>query len=109
MQGIYARLDQIPPKLSDFFSGLITRGANSEYLRPLLQWVAFSRRPLTPTELYCILMHAATKPSPSPSALEQRNLAIFIMDASKGLVETTFGMYSRVQFVHESLRTYFLG
>jgi hypothetical protein len=31
------------------------------------------------------------------------------MDASKGLVETTFGMYPRVQFVHESLRTHFLG
>jgi hypothetical protein len=109
MQGIYARLDRIPPKLSDLFNGLIIRGTNSEYLRPLLQWVAFSRRPLTPTELYCILMHAATQPSPSPSALEQRNLAKFILDASKGLVETTFGMYPKVQFVHESLRTYFIG
>jgi hypothetical protein len=106
---IYQRLDQIPTELSDLFNELIARGTKSEHLRPLIQWVAFSIRPLTPTELYCSLMNEASAIDLETPVFEQSNLAKFVLSTSKGLVETTQGPWPRVQFIHESLRTYFLG
>ena len=106
---IYQRLKQIPTGLSDLFNELIGRGTNSDHFRPLLQWVAFSERPLKLTDLYCILMHGIAKTVLRPPTLSKKNLAKFILSASKGLVETTAGRSPRVQFIHESLRTYFLG
>jgi len=106
---IYQRLDQIPTGLSDLFNELIERGTTSDHLRPLIQWVTFGIRPLTPTELYCILMKEASRIDLKSPVFEHSNLAKFILSASKGLVETTTGPWPRVQFIHESLRTYFLG
>lgn len=109
---IYQRLDQIPTGLSDLFNELIQRGTSSDHFRPLLQWVAFSIRPLEPTELYCILVPSAPTTELKAPAFDEKDLAKFILSASKGLVETTtdfFPLRSRVQFIHESLRTYFLG
>jgi hypothetical protein len=105
---IYQRLDQIPTGLSDLFNELIERGTNSAHFRPLLQWVAFSKLPLDPTGLYSILMHGTVKPELEPPTLDEQNLDKFILSASKGLVETTGSLHT-VQFIHESLRTYFLG
>jgi hypothetical protein len=104
---IYQRLDQIPTELSELFNELIGRGTHSEYFRPLLQWVAYSTRPLTPSELYCTLVYGALKTNRESLTLEEKNLAKFIICASKGLVEITTGR-PRAQFIHESLRTYFL-
>ncbi|GAB7324746.1 hypothetical protein MBLNU13_g08603t1 [Cladosporium sp. NU13] len=110
---IYHRLDQIPTGLSDLFKELIARGTKSNHLRPLLQWVAFSDRPLAPRELCCILNSGAPAAGLVPPAFNENDLAKFILSASKGLVETTKRTQalplSRVQFVHESLRTYFFG
>lgn len=91
---IYQRLDQIPTRLSDLFNELIERGTKSDHFRPLLQWVAFSDRPLRPTELYCILMHTA-KTYLKPPTLSEKGLAKFILSASKGLVETIAGPWPR--------------
>lgn len=106
---IYQRLDQIPTGLSNLFSELIERGTNSHHFRPLLQWVAFTKRSLSSKELYCILMHGTVTTDLEPLTFDANNVVKFILSASKGLVETTNGPFSRVQFIHESLRTYFLG
>jgi len=110
---IYQRLDQIPMGLSDLFNELIERGTKSNHFRPLLQWVAFSNGPLTPVELFCILNSDALAAGLVPPTFNETDLAKYILSASKGLVETTKRTQalplSRVQFVHESLRTYFLG
>jgi hypothetical protein len=55
-------------------------------------------------------MHGIVKTDLKPPSLDQKTLAKFILSASKGLVETTTaGWNTRVQFIHESLRSYFLG
>jgi hypothetical protein len=107
MRGIYERLSQIPEELSDLFNELIGRGTCSKYFRPLLRWVAFSRRPLMPEELYCILMHTSSNTGFNNLAFKRKSLTRFILHASKGLVEAPH--LDSVQFIHESLRTYFLG
>lgn len=110
---IYQRLDQIPTGLSDLFDELIQRGTKSIHFRPLLQWVAFSHRPLASEELFCILNSDAAAAGLVPPAFNENDLEKFILSASKGLVEITREtvtlLWPRVQFVHESLRTYFLG
>lgn len=106
---IYQRLDRIPTELSDLFNELIGRGTNSNHFRPLLQWVAFNTRDLQPKDLYCILMNDIVKTDLKPPTLDEKDLAKFILSASKGLAEITAGPWPRVQFIHESLRTYFLG
>jgi hypothetical protein len=106
---IYHHFDQIPTELSELFNELIERGTKRVHFRPLLQWVAFSIRPLYNEELYCILMHGAGMTDLKPPNFDEKDFSKFILSASKGLVETTAGLWPRVQFIHESLRTYFSG
>ncbi|KAM0704220.1 hypothetical protein Q7P35_008453 [Cladosporium inversicolor] len=109
---IYQGLDQIPTGLSDLFNELIQRGTSSDHFLPLLQWVAFTIRPLKSAELYCILVPGALTPELKTPAFDENDLAKFVLSASKRLVETTTDFWSsqsRVQFIHETLRTYFLG
>lgn len=109
-QEIYKHFDQIPRQLSNLFTDLIERSAHHEHFHLLLQWVTFHQYPLNPRSLYCALMHTtepASQDGIRPLSLDPIDIAKFMLDSSKGLVETTLD--DRVQFIHESLRTYFLG
>jgi hypothetical protein len=122
---MHNRLDEIPTELSQLFDELLQRGTRNAYLRPLLQWVAFSNEPLSREELYCALLseqqiiggsgdaHTESEPFDliTPGTMEK-----FILESSKGMIELTAcdpqqSRYSketpRVQFIHESVRTYF--
>lgn len=112
VQTIRRRLEIIPSKLTDLIQDILDRDKPTKYLVPLLQWVLFSRRPLTPEELFLALQSIepeALRDSHTPEALARDNIDKFILNTSKGLAEMTKGKKPKVQFIHELVRTHFLG
>lgn len=112
VQMIRGRLKIIPSGLTDLIQDILDRDKPTKYLVPLLQWVLFSRRPLTPEELFLALQSIepeTLRDSHTPEALARDNIDKFILNTSKGLAEMTKGKKPKVQFIHELVRTHFLG
>lgn len=112
VQMIRGRLKIIPSGLTDLIQDILDRDKPTKYLVPLLQWVLFSRRPLTPEELFLALQSIepeTIRDSHTPEALARDNIDKFILNTSKGLAEMTKGKKPKVQFIHELVRTHFLG
>ncbi|GAB7327580.1 hypothetical protein MBLNU13_g11434t1 [Cladosporium sp. NU13] len=112
VQMIRKLLKMIPSGLTDLIQDILDRDKPTKYLVPLLQWVLFSRRPLTPEELFLALQSIESetiRDSHTPEALARDNIHKFILNTSKGLAEMTKGKKPKVQFIHELVRTHFLG
>jgi ankyrin repeat protein len=112
VQAVRTRLKEIPTGLTDLIQDILDRDKPTKYLVPLLQWVLFSRRPLTPKELFLALQSIESQTisdSHTPEALARDNIDKFILNTSKGLAEMTKGRNPKVQFIHELVRTHFLG
>ncbi|KAH7129542.1 hypothetical protein B0J13DRAFT_627373 [Dactylonectria estremocensis] len=78
------RLDTIPGKLVDLFKEILSRDQeNMQDLQLYIQWIFFARQEVTPDDM-------------------QK----FVTSSSKGLAETT--ETTSVQFIHESVREFFL-
>jgi ankyrin repeat protein len=112
VQLVRTRLKEIPIALTDLIQDILQRDKPTIYLVPLLQWILYSRRPLSREELFLALqsIDAETlRDSHTPEALTRDNIDKFILNTSKGLAEMTKGKTPRVQFIHELVRTHFLG
>jgi hypothetical protein len=112
VQLIRTRLKEIPTGLTDLIQDILQRDKPTKYLLPLLQWIIYSKRPLSREELFLALQSIdseALKNSHTPEALTRDNIDKFILNTSKGLAEMTKGKTPRVQFIHELVRTHFLG
>ncbi|RYP19976.1 hypothetical protein DL765_003025 [Monosporascus sp. GIB2] len=109
---LHERIQQLPRDLHDLFYDILTRnGHSTSGLLLCIQWLLFAQRPLTPKELYFAIL----------SGLDHRNLARchldeisddtikrYILDNSKGLAESTKSKSPTIQFIHESVRDFFL-
>lgn len=107
-------LEDLPADLHRLFSDVVRSDherASREEFRLCIQWVLWSYRPLTPTELYHAILLGVTHDDTEPFLCPD-NLGGFITDTSKGLVEITkrAATSSRVnvQFIHESVRDFFI-
>ncbi|KAJ5823813.1 Pfs NACHT and Ankyrin domain protein [Penicillium robsamsonii] len=103
------RLDAIPTKLSDLFREILCRDQkNLQDLQLCIQWILFAKRPLKLEEYY---FAAVSGLSPDelrewdPEDVTRDDMNRFVLSSSKGLAETT---KSTVQFIHESVREFFL-
>jgi ankyrin repeat protein len=106
------RLEEIPTALTALIKDILQRDKPTKYMVPLLQWILYSKRPLSHEELFLALLSIdseSLKNSHTPEALTRDNIEKFILNTSKGLVEMTKGKTPRVQFIHELVRTHFLG
>ncbi|KAH7156057.1 hypothetical protein EDB81DRAFT_716016 [Dactylonectria macrodidyma] len=106
------RLREIPAGLHELFRDILTRDTRDrEELILCIQWVSFASRPLCPEELYFAVLAGTDPEFLAPRDLELTTLSIierFILDCSKGLVETTKSKLPVVQFIHESVRDFLL-
>lgn len=106
------KLHTIPGDLHELFRDILTRDCNNR--RELLlcvQWVLFARHPLRPEQLYFAIL-AGVEPNPlsewDPDEITATVMGRFILDSSKGLAEVTKSKNQTVQFIHESVRDFFL-
>lgn len=104
------RLDELPDKLDDLFENILKRDdKHRDDLILCLQWALFAKRPLTREEL-CIAIWRESSQIIELDPEEHTPMQIerFILSASKGLVEITRSKDHTVQFIHESVRDFFL-
>jgi len=108
------RLRTIPGDLHELFRDILTRDElHRNELRLSIQWVLFSRRPLSPFELYYAILSGLGANVIKDLAAEEIEITVgdmkwFILDCSKGLVEVVSSEYPTVQFIHESVRDFLL-
>lgn len=106
------RLDLIPTKLSDLFKEILWRDQkNIQDLQLCIQWILYSKRPLKLEEYY---FAAVSGLSPGelrdwdPEDVTRDDMGRFVLSSSKGLVEVAKSKNPTVQFIHESVREFFL-
>jgi hypothetical protein len=108
------RLERIPDGLHNLFHEMVHRNLDdpddNKNLVSILQLIAFAYRPLTPAELYFAVRseHADFDMS---QLRDLETMQLFILNCSKGLAEltpTSAWTTQTVQFIHESVRDYWV-
>ena len=106
------RLSEIPDELDNLFADILMRDAERRDESILcLQWLLFAQRPLKREELYFAVL-SGTEPSAlgkwDPAEVSNRTIDKFILSCSKGLAEVSKAKDQTIQFIHESVRDFFL-
>jgi hypothetical protein len=123
------RLREMPPNLRELFDDILGRDQPNPNFLPIMQWMLYSKQPLTAAELYFAVMTSTDSLTETTirwdeTVVNERVLYDFITTSSKGFLEVVFvpargrqqyhGMPSLkrrlmpVQFIHESVREFFL-
>lgn len=106
------RLAALPAKLSELFKEILGRDQiNLGDLRLCIQWILFAKRPLTPEEYYFAVVSGLSPDAlteSDPEEITAVEMGRFIVSSSKGLAGVTKGKKPTVQFIHESVREFWL-
>uniref|UniRef100_A0A8H7TW05 Nephrocystin 3-like N-terminal domain-containing protein n=1 Tax=Bionectria ochroleuca TaxID=29856 RepID=A0A8H7TW05_BIOOC len=112
MHTLRRRLKDLPSDLYKLFEDIILRDdRNRDSLLLCVQWVLFAKTPLSPEQLYFAIRHGLEFSSPEPwdqDEITRDTIKRFLLHSSKGLAEVTKSKQPTVQFIHESVREFFL-
>lgn len=113
MPALRKKLETIPDDLHALFSDIILRDdKHTTQLSSCLKWIFHSLRPLTPEELYLVVLDDTQNVPMGNGFLPEENRPLsdsirrYIISRSKGLAEITKTDYPKVQFIHESVRDF---
>ncbi|CAI6085103.1 unnamed protein product [Clonostachys chloroleuca] len=108
------RLHELPSDLSEVFRQILTQDErNIKDMLLCIQWILFSRRPLTTKEFYTAVSFGLN-PEPEtvvpwdPGQITPEIMARLVSSSSKGLAEITKSQSPTVQFIHESVRDFLI-
>ena len=111
---IKRQVHELPSELSKLFATIISRDAvGMDRFLLCVQWILFAERPLTREEFFFAL-HSGINPEPEtlmawdPNYVTKDHMELFVLSSSKGLAELTKASIPTVQFIHESVRDFFL-
>ena len=117
------QLWEIPANLQELFDNIIEREEPDTKFLPTIQWMLYARRPLTATELYFAVMISTDSLTETTlgwdaDVVNEQVLRDFITTSSKGFLGVVVipdigysaisSSGSAVQFIHESVREFFL-
>ncbi|PYH77441.1 hypothetical protein BO82DRAFT_406191 [Aspergillus uvarum CBS 121591] len=110
VHAVRQRLDEIPDGLDELFADMLTRDTHDiKDLILCLQLILFAHRRLSRDELYFAVMFANFDVVKRDGEVHTDSIIEnFILNVSKGLVETTRGKSRTVHFIHESVRDFLL-
>jgi ankyrin repeat protein len=112
IHALRSRLREIPSELDDLFADILLRDDETREESVLcLQWLLFAQRPLQQKELYFAVLSGTTPfelVECDPIQTDYVTIDRFILSCSKGLAEVSRVDYKTVQFIHESVRDFFL-
>ncbi|KAJ4319055.1 hypothetical protein N0V94_004107 [Neodidymelliopsis sp. IMI 364377] len=112
MHALRKRLSEISADLHELFRDILTRDSrNKDELLLCIQWVLFANQPMSPEQLYFAILSGVEPDAITkwdPRELTMDIIRRFILDSSKGLVETTKSKAQKVQFIHESVRDFLI-
>lgn len=106
------RLEEIPKGLDELFEDILARDQdNIEDFILCLQWILYTNRPLKREEIYYAII--AGNDYDNLSEISREDITVddrdkFILSSSKGFAEVTKAKAGTVQFIHESVREFFL-
>jgi hypothetical protein len=121
---LLTRLKEIPDGLLQLFRDLMTRDAPDDRFLPTIQWVLYAVKILTPEELYIAVLTSTGELTAESlvwirQTIDPEMIRDFILSSSKGFLEIRYGehwphdglwnSHPEVQFIHETVREYFLG
>jgi ankyrin repeat protein len=103
-------IKKIPQDLHDLFRDILSRDAGpNQGVLLCLQWLLFTKRPLTPRELYLAIL-SGTEPQSLKTchseAISDHDVEKYILNNSKGLSEITKTSTPTVQFIHETVKDF---
>ncbi|KAF4437820.1 hypothetical protein F53441_12961 [Fusarium austroafricanum] len=114
--GLRKRLREVPNELSELFRDILTR--DQDHMEDLLLsilWILLAERPLRPEEYYHALWCGLRQKGLGDAEIPDVNVSDAsdcfnkcIISSSKGLAEITKAKKSTVQFIHESVRDFFI-
>jgi ankyrin repeat protein len=111
---IKRHVQELPSELGKLFATIISRDAvNMDRFLLCVQWILFAERPLTREEFFFAL-HSGINPELetlmawNPDYITKEHMELFVLSSSKGLAELTKASVPTVQFIHESVRDFFL-
>ncbi|KAJ5493608.1 hypothetical protein N7463_009695 [Penicillium fimorum] len=109
------RLREIPSDLSGLFKDILQRdNENMEALLLCILWILYAKRPLQVKEFYHSLWSGLSLESlvedqiPDVTGDDLDMYKRYVISSSKGLAETTMSEQPTVQFIHESVRDFFI-
>lgn len=111
IKALKKRLSRIPSGLHELFLDMLTRDQRRlGHFRLCVEIILYALRPLMPSE-FRIAVEAHSEPSAfgyDRDIMTSDNLRKFVLDCSKGLAEITKSNVPTVQWIHESVRDFFL-
>ncbi|KAF4806501.1 Vegetative incompatibility protein HET-E-1 [Colletotrichum siamense] len=115
MHRLRQRLREMPGDLNTLFRDMLFRDLHhSDELLLCIQWVLFSKEPLSPEQLYFAILSGVEVDSTNalsdwdPEDVTADIMRRFILNSSKGLTEVTKSKIPTVQLIHESARDFLL-
>ncbi|KAI1641809.1 uncharacterized protein F4817DRAFT_30278 [Daldinia loculata] len=104
------RLRELPTELSLLFHDMLMRDSEDcDSMLLCIQLVLLAKHPLSLQELYCGIRTGLNDPAPHSSLPGYYTMRRYILSSSKGLVvEVYLNSISSMQFIHESVREFFL-
>ncbi|KAL8337949.1 hypothetical protein RB598_006709 [Gaeumannomyces tritici] len=112
VEAMHRTLHEVPSDLDDLFQTLLARDKPDKNETVLmLQWVLFSRRPLTAKELFYATLagtNAESQGTPDPSVITPADIRRRITNSSRGLIEVRKNRDETVQFIHETVNDFLL-
>jgi ankyrin repeat protein len=112
VQELWKKLQDIPNDLHQLFYNILTRDSlNQDRFVLCIQWILYAKHPLSPEQL-----HHAILSGIDPDGMAKIDYGntteditrLFVLNSSKGLAEITVSKNPTVQFIHESVRDFFL-
>lgn len=115
VRSLQSRLDEVPDGLKNLFRDTlsITDEDDGGMLKQMMQWMVYAQGTLTREELY-FGVHTGSLLTGSPRPWNRDEITPevmdhFIVNCSRGLIESTGQKYPKMQFIHESVRDYMFG
>ncbi|KAI9862356.1 MAG: hypothetical protein M1813_004832 [Trichoglossum hirsutum] len=112
IHGLRQRLWEVPADLHSLFRDILTRDShNRDELVLCVQWLLFSKQPLSPEQFFLAILSGIEPESLSkwdPAEITIDVIRRFILGSSKGLAKITTSGTPRVEFIHESVRDFLL-
>jgi hypothetical protein len=115
---LLARLQEIPNDLLQLFQDLRSRDSSDNRFLPAIEWVLHALSPLGPQDLYIAILAStgeltAERLASIHHTIDAGMVDDFVISSSKGFLEissTSPGgrRFPKVQFIHETVREYFL-
>ena len=112
IHALETRLKAIPDGLDELFEDILTRDReNMQELVLCIQWILYAVRPLRREEFYYAVLSGAEPENLHTIVSEEitpEDMDRFVLSCSKGFAEVTKNKAKIVQFIHESVREYFM-